>query len=213
MPCDSATATAPAPCRLLLAIQQPSAMPAAATFTRPFSLLSSAPQLRQSEAAGREEAQRLCHERDALAARCSDFERRHVQAQHEIRRKEAEYAKLQVSCRLHRSVCPALLTCSMVGCGAALAHGMLPAPSGRHAPSLPLGWCHATAASTCCQRCPSSPAACLLAAPPLPLALLTHPAIRVLPLVGAVQLRHRPQAAAGCAGERAAAGAGRQAPQ
>jgi uncharacterized membrane protein YgcG len=53
------------------------------------------PQLRQLDAWYREEAERWVQERDELHKRSLGLEQRHVQFQHELRRRDGEYEKLQ----------------------------------------------------------------------------------------------------------------------
>jgi hypothetical protein len=52
-------------------------------------------QLRQLDAWYRDETERWAAERDQLAKKCAQLEQRHVQFQHELRRKDTEFEKLQ----------------------------------------------------------------------------------------------------------------------
>lgn len=52
-------------------------------------------QLRQLDAWYRDETERWAAERDQLAKKCAQMEQRHVQFQHELRRKDTEFEKLQ----------------------------------------------------------------------------------------------------------------------
>jgi hypothetical protein len=52
-------------------------------------------QLRQLDAWYRDETDRWAAERDQLAKKCAQLEQRHVQFQHELRRKDTEFEKLQ----------------------------------------------------------------------------------------------------------------------
>lgn len=57
--------------------------------------LAAALQLRQLDAWYREETERWSAEREELCRKCSQLEQRHTQWQHELRRRDVEFEKLQ----------------------------------------------------------------------------------------------------------------------